>query len=389
MSIVYNTSIIRDGLVLNFDGANPKSFSPNIHPKPLDVYAWVAPGGAYQMTLSRETSFTSPAGGQPLKIVTTGTSGPYTSTYNNSSWNLAPAVLGQTWTFSFWVKGSSNFSASAMIFGANTSGGYVELGQPSYNVTTDWTRVSGSYTLNSPSTAFVQFRFDVYVNGVTMWVDGLQIERASSVSSFSSITNTNGSTFYDLSGSNNTGNLTNFPSYSSGAFTFNGSNSNASVTNSTSLKNNAITIDLWLKNNGSINGDIVQFGVGSGNYAQYYLRSYSSNTYWDWFPTNTPYYGEAALANSNFQSGVWKHLVLTGSNDGSVQMFLNTNSVGGPVRNSTPAQTSWTPANLTIGGYTWDGFTTLSISSVKIYNRVLSTSEISQNFNALRDRYGI
>jgi len=198
-----------------------------------------------------------------------------------------------------------------------------------------------------------------------------------------------GSTWYDISGNGNNGSLANYPTYGTNALTFNGSNSNAIVANSASLKNNTITIDCWLKNNGTISGDIIQFGVGSGSYAQYYLRSYGGNTYWDWFPTNSAAYGEAALANSNFTVGEWKNLVLTGSYNSVVQMFLNTVSVGGPVTTSTTALSTWTPADLTIGGFAWDGFTTLSIGSVKIYNRVLSTTEIAQNFEASRGRFGI
>jgi hypothetical protein len=70
-------------------------------------------------------------------------------------------------------------------------------------------------------------------------------------------------------------------------------------------------------------------------------------------------------------------------------MFLDTVSVGGPVRNATSSTSTWTPANLTIGGYTWDGFTTTSIGSLKIYNRVLTNLEIAQNFQASRGRYGL
>ena len=47
-------------------------------------------------------------------------------------------------------------------------------------------------------------------------------------------------------------------------------------------------------------------------------------------------------------------------------------------------------ANLVVGAYrntsnTFDG----SIAAVKAYNRILTAAEISQNFNALRGRFGI
>ena len=70
-------------------------------------------------------------------------------------------------------------------------------------------------------------------------------------------------------------------------------------------------------------------------------------------------------------------------------MYINGVSVGSPTLNATTSVSSWTPASLTIGGYSWDGFTTASIGSVKIYNRVLSAAEIQQNFQAQRGRYGV
>ena len=202
-----------------------------------------------------------------------------------------------------------------------------------------------------------------------------------------------GTTVTDVTGTNNNGILTNSPTYTSGVngyFTFDGVDDSLIVSNSSSLKNNNITIDCVIKNNSSLSGDIIQFGVGSGSYSQYYLRSFGGNTYWDWFPTNTAFYGEAAVANASyFPAGTWKNVVVTGSSDGTVQMFINGVSVGGPTRTATPAVSTWTPANLTIGGYTWDGYTTASFGYVKIYNIVLSESQVLQNFNAIRGRYGI
>lgn len=363
MSVVYNTAIVRDGLALHLDAANPKSFSPNVHPNPLDVYTWVAPGGAYQMTLSRETSFTSPAGGQPLKIVTTGTSGPYTGTYNNSSWNLANATSGQTWTFSFWVKGSSNFSASAMIFGANTSGGYVELGQPTYNVTTDWTRVSGSYTLTNASTAYVQFRFDVYVNGVTMWVDGLQIERASSASSFSSITNINGNSWYDLSGNGNTHYTIGTPTFSNKIFTLNetqGFQRSAAMTGVT----NSNTVVLWYSTT-----DTQELWVRGNNSGSLYLSaSYGNNYYHASCGSPTNYVDLNVTTNPatpiNYRNGAF-HMWEAKNVDFS----------------------SWTVYDWFLYGTSWN--MNGNISAICVYNRTLSAAESAQNFAAFRGRYGV
>jgi hypothetical protein len=44
---------------------------------------------------------------------------------------------------------------------------------------------------------------------------------------------------------------------------------------------------------------------------------------------------------------------------------------------------------LYLGGY-WSGeFLNGRISNAQLYNRALSTAELTQNFNAIRGRYGI
>lgn len=198
MAVNLNSSILPEGLTFCVDANNPKSWSPNVHPYPLDMYTWTQPGGAYQMTLSRDTTMQSPVGNAPMKMVTSGTSG-YTGTYNSSTWNLAPAASGQTWTVSFWIKASSAVTASMLIFEANSAGNYITYGQPSFSVTTDWTRVSGTYTFTNASTAFIQARIDCYVNGVTLWVDGIQVEQRNTTSRFNSMSNPT-RRWYDISG---------------------------------------------------------------------------------------------------------------------------------------------------------------------------------------------
>ena len=201
MAIAFNAQpIATDRCVLNLDANNSKSYSNNTHSYPLDVGTWAVPAGAYQATLSRDTTVTgSPAGGVPLKMAVSAATpnSAYVGTYNSPTWNIAPALNGQTWTVSFWVKGSSAFTASMLIFEANSSGNYTTYGQPSYSVTTSWTRVSGTYTMTQATTAYIQVRFDNYNVSTNMWVDGLQVEKNASATTFNPRTNSSGSTWTD------------------------------------------------------------------------------------------------------------------------------------------------------------------------------------------------
>ena len=104
MSINYNPGIVRSGLITYLDAANPKSFSPNVHPNPTDIFAWCGSVGVNTGSTLRDTSVTdSPVKGVPLKLTSTGTDC-YVASYNSSTWNITPAVSGQTWTVSFYAK---------------------------------------------------------------------------------------------------------------------------------------------------------------------------------------------------------------------------------------------------------------------------------------------
>lgn len=396
MTAIANPDSVYSGLVLCIDGGNPKSYSTNTFPSPTDPFGYLGSGGANSANVSRDTTISlSPAGGIPFKMAVTGND-PYTATYASTAWSFATAANGQTWTVSAWIRASNNTTGGFYIFGANSAGSYIELWNPMWSITTEWQRFSYTFTYSNANTVAIQIRLegpDTGGTGINLWWDGIQVEKQSAVTNFNPVYNNNAITSYDISGNSNNGTLTNNPTYNTsnlGIFNFDGVDDSIIVPNSSSLKNQNITIDMAFKNNGTLSGDIIQFGVGSGSYAQYYFRSVSGNTYWDWFPTGTAFYGEAAVSNSTyFPTGTWKNVILTGTSDGTVQMFINGVSVGGPVRNATSSVSTWTPANLTIGGFTWDGYTNTSFGYVRIYNTVLSASQIQQNFNAFRGRYGI
>ena len=88
--------------------------------------------------------------------------------------------------------------------------------------------------------------------------------------------------------------------------------------------------------------------------------------------------------------GAWNHVVATASTGPVFEVYINgllcsgtTSGTGGPL--------SWgSGASAQIGkpgGYT--GGLTGSVSSVKFYNKKLSASEVLQNYNALKTRFGI
>jgi|LakMenEpi03Aug12_release.lakeMendotaPanAssembly.Ray.scaffolds.fasta_scaffold72467_4 hypothetical protein len=387
MGISYSPRVSTSGVIFSLDSANMKSYSLNVFPQPLDSHTWFGPGGGYQMTLSRDSSVTdSPVGGVPLKIVTSGSSA-YTGTYNSSTWNLAPAAIGQTWTFSFWVKGATSHTASLMIFEANSSGNYTALGQTFYSVTTGWTRVSGSYTMTQGTTAFVQVRIDNYNTGVTMWVDGLQLERGSAATNFSPFYNQNGNAWNDLTLRGNDGTLTNGPSYNSsnrGSILFDGIDDRIVITSREFNFSSGGTLESWIKLN-AINRNQGFFGFNSSSYVNFWMPGSTNQMRWEVIGTTASSYS-VIYSTTVFTTGVWYHVV--GTFDGAnMTIYVNGSQEATQVMTNQP--TTYT-ATTYIGDYNAGGYPSSSnISSVRLYNRPLSAAEIRQNYQALRGRYGL
>jgi hypothetical protein len=187
---------------------------------------------------------------------------------------------------------------------------------------------------------------------------------------------------------NSTVNLTDVSFNSIAQITFDGTNDSLVVGNNATLKNNNTSIEFVIKYLNTPNGDIIQFGVGSGTYAQYYYRAYSGYSFWNWYPVGTGY-GEIAIPNAALPLNQYRHVVMTGDDQGYVQFYINGIVQIGATRTSNTQPSNWTPADLTIGGFSWDGYSSSDIPLVKIYNRVLSASEVLTNYNAFKTRFGI
>jgi hypothetical protein len=187
MSTVNNgPQIVRSGLVLGLDASNMRSYSPNVMPNPTDIFAWCGASALNSCTISRDTSMTRQYGSIPLKMTVTGTDS-HIKTYDSSTWNLAPAANGQTWTVSVYAKASvASTFGQIFIFPANSSGLALTFGADTLALTNSWTRFSFTYTITGASTtAFIQIRLDgSNTAGEIIWWDGLQVERSSSATTF-------------------------------------------------------------------------------------------------------------------------------------------------------------------------------------------------------------
>ena len=189
-------------------------------------------------------------------------------------------------------------------------------------------------------------------------------------------------TWYDLTGNGNTGLLINGITYDSalrGSLVLNGTNQYVSFSATTGipLGNSNYTISTWF-NPSTTSGD--RGLVGWGNFGTpnqvNALKITSSGLVNYWWANDLQ-------ANYSFTTGNWYNAVATF--DGTTRsIYVNSSLIGSdtPVGHNVPYST-----NLEIGVTNGIEFFGGNMGEVQIFDRALSSTEITQNYNALLPRY--
>jgi len=189
-----------------------------------------------------------------------------------------------------------------------------------------------------------------------------------------------GTTWTDLSGNRNNGTLTNGPTYSSangGTIVFDGVNDFAIASLPSVTSYNTFTYNVW---------------VYSTNNSGYRTIIDQGNDTW-FFGTNL---GELITYNPNLNSGYvininqWYNLGVTHVIGGPILFYVNGNLVYTSTNNSSNFSTSYFGIGAgvtspTLADEVWSG----NIAVAQIYNRALSASEVLQNYNAQKAKFGL
>jgi hypothetical protein len=213
-----------------------------------------------------------------------------------------------------------------------------------------------------------------------------------------------GTTWTDLSGRGNTGTLTGGPTYSSvngGSIVFDGTDDHISVPNGNYLNTNEFSTSLWIyletisttftqysfleKNVFNTSG--IQFAIGTGGELTNRILGVRYSTTGNIASVHnfTP---SATIVP--FQTWINVSLVFSYTNpNSSILLYIN-----GILVETSPVSSGTFVSNtnaLKIGapGPGLGVYHKGKISSYLLYNRALTASEIQQNFNALRGRFGI
>lgn len=201
-----------------------------------------------------------------------------------------------------------------------------------------------------------------------------------------------GTTAYDVSGNNNTTSLVNGVAYESanfGSFKFDGVDDRMSVPNSSSLSFTSISVNVWIKFNTFASRQMIAEKHTSPTLG-WWFAGQSNKLVWLVTTSSGAKYIDLTN-NTTINTGTIYNLtgVYNGST-GALQVYVNAVNDGGTVVGTgTGFSNSSNP--MYIGAQVnWSGASSLSnIYQMQIYNTALTATEITQNFNAMRGRYGI
>ena len=202
-----------------------------------------------------------------------------------------------------------------------------------------------------------------------------------------------GNTWTDLSGNNNTGTLTNGPTYNSangGSIVLDGVNDYVSVSNSTTLNPaSAITVSAFFKIS-SFGGNYAPIIFKKNNYTSFFEQYalYLTNTAVGFVVTGANRVQVVASSNVDYRNAFVYAVGTCDIGSQQVKLYINGNLITTLSFTST-FDISTNPVIIGANLTAFSGFCTGNIYTASVYNRALSAAEVSQNFNALRSRYGI
>lgn len=372
MSLNHSPSIVTDGLVLYYDMNNSQK-------------SWK---GAPTVNLVTNPTYEANPNATGNEFVQWGDIAPIFDTYGTT---------GIVYSLSFDLK--SKIAGPIRVYMQNGSATKYAFVNQDVTATTEYQRftINGlSASIQTPTETLAKLAFyGTYETGRIASIKNVQIQINAFATPFINGTRTNTQSLLDLT-NNNTLTATSLTYASDNTFSFTGTSDYINVPSTSSLHFLGIspyTLEAWVyptANPGANNWTGIfnrEYNVGSGRdgYNLYFngsagtSTSFSTERFCSGTGISASLYIDQSLSVNN-----WSHLVAT-YDGANIKMYRN-----GVFQNSTASSGSISNAttNLTIGRRDINYFNG-NIPVVKIYNRALSAAEVSQNFNALRGRYGI
>lgn len=305
-------------------------------------------------------------------------------------------------TISAWVKTVDGSSASVTqsVYLLNTGG---ELLYTTHTATGDWQRFtfSGVATSEYGSPAGEYHRYTPFASASELYVWGPQVELKSSANSYVPTYGTAAipgvsrlpNTVKNLSSNSFPGTISSALYNDGGWFEFTGPTSSStriSFDSSSVDLSGSFSIDMWFRQNDQSTYHMLLgaegYGVGTSNGIGHYLYQ---NTIRTWVKEGTYINLWDSAGTTTLTQNVWYNLILIRESGTAWRWYLNGSLVNSNTTDS--LTTDFTTPNTYIGDhyntavFHFDG----DIGALRMYSRALSSTEVSQNFNATRGKYGV
>ena len=261
---------------------------------------------------------------------------------------------------------------------------------------------------SSPQTGYVRFNSTLgiveYYNG-TYWIDQTtgRIAEGSIITSNlimhldsnNPISYRGGNVWYDISPQSAHGILTNGPTHTSAdgsgrTVTFDGTNDYVRIAPLTIMPTTQITMDAWIKPTRAVSTGTVRGGVISATNTTYLgiFNSVDGGSTHSLHWANTTDSSRPYSYDGNIPNNVWSYIA--GTWDGSTsRAYVNGSQVWSSAQTGTIASATYVVgtygSGLTDGLHNFQG----QISVARMYNIGLSASQILQNYNAQKYRFGL
>jgi hypothetical protein len=216
-----------------------------------------------------------------------------------------------------------------------------------------------------------------------------------------------GTTWVDLSGNNRNGILTNSPAYSNtngGSIVFNGVNNYCAFSGDTFNispgTTGQISLEIWVYPTGPYTSYTAEppttnlgcfFGQGFFNATTGWGIGMSTTSGVNNFQFQVRNFSTISGPTGSFTNNSWYHVVGTFTRNENTRLYIN-GALISTVSNTNIGSLTITPSvsNAAIGRGGYGPFYAGgNIATARIYDRPLSSTEITQNYNALKGRFGI
>lgn len=389
MSLYQGSSIVTNGLQFYYDMNNKKSYVGP--PSTNDVVAVTWSGDGTNQTQFTAGSTLVTDANLKYRDLETYLWAPASSLNCYLNGGDFGASTSTTWTFSCYIRREDGQPISSLSVYLYTTTSDAAAGTIT-DVGGGWYRVHRTKvgTIAAVSLAgFTGFAGNVkyYLSGAMLTKTDYPVYPLDPLA-----TRSNTQSIVDLT-NNNIITATSLTYNANDTFSFNGSSTYALVNNSNTLSDtDSLSIDLWFRSTDVQTRVNDLIGKGSSDADEEYCILVNNFIYFDIGAGTGPY----TQPSYTFLNNTWYHIVCTHervASSSSLKIYINgiLLSSGVVTPTATPNDNAL-PVSLGRRYYNSDpNLRTLngSLPSVKIYNKVLTATEVNQNFNAHRGRYGI